>query len=316
MTSLPIIDIAPLFLDNKEGLQKVAKELDNACRTWGFFYIVGHGIPKERMEALTQMARTFFAQSMEDKLKIDITQSKHHRGYGAFTAEQVDPDMPYDYKEVFDMQCDLREDHPLVQQGHSLRGPNVHPDIPGWRDLMETHYKGMQKVALQLLRGLAIAIGIDENYFTGQFTEPLSGFRLIHYPALPEEKGRVVCGAHTDYGIVTILYQDNATGLQVRNLQGEWMDAPPVKDSYVVNIGDMMAMWSNDRYKSTSHRVLNPGVDRISMPFFCEPDPNVLISALENCYSKDTNPKKYPDVMTDVWLQKRFNQTYTYRSER
>ncbi|EPY41638.1 NADPH2:quinone reductase [Angomonas deanei] len=314
MTSLPIIDIAPLFSDNKEGLQKVAKELDNACRTWGFFYIVGHGIPKERIEALTQMARTFFNQPTEEKMKIDITHSKNHRGYGSYAAEQLDPSQPLDHKETFDMQYDLQNDHPKVKEGHPLRGPNVHPDIPGWRDLMETHYKDVQKVALQLLRGLAIAIGIDEHFFEDKFIEPLSVFRMIHYPALPEEKGRVVCGAHTDYGIVTILYQDNATGLQVRNLQGEWMDAPPVKDSYVVNIGDMMAMWSNDRYKSTSHRVLNPGVDRISMPFFCEPNPDVMIKALENCYDNDTNPKKYPDVLAGDWLQKRFKQTYSYRS--
>ncbi|CAD2213425.1 2OG-Fe(II) oxygenase superfamily, putative [Angomonas deanei] len=90
------------------------------------------------------------------------------------------------------------------------------------------------------------------------------------------------------------------------------MDAPPVKDSYVVNIGDMMAMWSNDRYKSTSHRVLNPGVDRISMPFFCIPNPNVMIEALENCYDSATNPRKYPNITAVEWLQKRYRETYTY----
>ncbi|CAD2213424.1 non-haem dioxygenase in morphine synthesis N-terminal, putative [Angomonas deanei] len=188
MSSLPIIDISPLIAGHKEGVQKVAEELDNACRTWGFFYIVGHGIPKERMEALTQMARTFFDQPMEEKLKIDIRHSTVHRGYGVVGVQQADPDLPYDNKETFDMHCDLKEDHPLVKQKVPLCGPNVHPDIPGWRDLMETHYKDMTNVARHLLRGLAIAIGIDEHFFSEKLNDPLSGFRLIRYPVLPNEE--------------------------------------------------------------------------------------------------------------------------------
>ncbi|KEG09306.1 putative thymine-7-hydroxylase [Trypanosoma grayi] len=172
----------------------------------------------------------------------------------------------------------------------------------------------MQQLALQLLRALALAIGVKEDFFVSHFFEPLSVFRLIHYPGLPEQKGRrVVCGEHTDYGILTLLYQDKHGGLQVRDLSGEWMDAPPVDGSFVVNIGDMMEMWSNDRYKSTAHRVLNPGVDRISMPFFCEPNPDTLITCLDNCYSTE-NPAKYPPVTASTWLQKRFAQTYAYRS--
>ncbi|EPY30404.1 oxidoreductase [Strigomonas culicis] len=312
--SLPIIDIAPLFQNNKDDLHRVAKEIDHACRMWGFFYIVGHGIPKSRMQELTAMAHRFFSLPMEEKLKIDITKSTNHRGYSTFNTEQLDPSKPGDYKETFDMQCHLEKDHPLVKAGHPLRGPNVHPDIEGWKELLETHYKDMQAMALQLLRALALAIGIDENFFVSKFVEPLSAFRIIRYPALPEEKGRVVCGAHTDYGVVTLLYQDTVGGLQVRNLDGEWMDAPPVEGSFVVNIGDMMAMWSNDRYTTTSHRVLNPGVERISMPFFCEPHPEVEIECLPHCHSAE-NPAKYPVVTSGEWMQKRFQQTYAYRDE-
>lgn len=292
---------------------RTARAIDEACRTWGFFYIVGHNIPQSRMEALTAIAKNFFSRPMEEKLMIDLTKSKHHRGYGGFTAEQLDPSAPLDWKETFDMSCHLAEDHPAVRAGKPLRGPNRHPDVAGWEDLLEQHYNDMQQLALQLLRALALAIGMDETFFISKFNEPLSVFRMIHYPGLPKEKGRIVCGSHTDYGIVTLLYQDTAGGLQVRSLDGKWIDAPAIPGSFVVNIGDMMAMWSNDRYKSNFHRVLNPGVDRISMPFFCEPNPETLISCLPHCCDT-THPVKCPPVKAGEWLQKRFKQTYAYRS--
>ncbi|KPA80288.1 putative thymine-7-hydroxylase [Leptomonas pyrrhocoris] len=313
--SLPVIDISPLYNDNKDDLLRVAHAIDDACRTWGFFYITGHGIPKERVAKLTEMADRFFALPEEEKLKIDISKTTNHRGYGTYAAEQLDPSKPGDWKETFDMGCHLPLDHPSVVAGQPLRGPNNHPtSIEGWTELMEQHYADMQKMALQLLRALALAIGIDEGFFVSKFHEPLSVFRMIRYPALPDEKGRVVCGAHTDYGIVTLLYQDKAGGLQVQNLSGEWMDAPPIEGSYVVNIGDMMSMWSNGRYKSTLHRVVNPGVERISMPFFCEPNPETVISCLPNCFDEQ-HPALFPDVKAGDWLQQRFKRTYAYRAE-
>lgn len=314
MSSLPIIDISPLFHDNKDELMAVAHAIDDACRSWGFFYITGHGIPASRMKALTGMANGFFALPLEEKLKIDITTSNYHRGYGDISAEQLDPSRPMDHKETFDMQCHLPMEHPSVKAGKPLRGPNQHPAVEGWTELLETHYRDMQAMALQLLRALALAIGIREDFFVEKFAEPLSVFRMIRYPGLPDEKGRVVCGEHTDYGIVTLLYQDTVGGLQVRSAQGEWIAAPPVDGSFVVNIGDMMAMWSNGRYKSTPHRVLNPGVARISMPFFTEPNPDTIIECLPHCHS-EANPARYPAVMASDWLQKRFKATYSYRTE-
>lgn len=315
MSTLPIIDISPLYSDNKEDLHRVAHAIDNACRTSGFFYITGHGIPAGRVDELTRMAKNFFGRPLEEKNKIDITQSTVHRGYGGLAAEQLDPAQPSDWKETFDMSCHLLADHPDVKAQKPLRGPNRHPeDVPGWVELMEGHYRDMHRLALTLLRAIAIAIGIDEDFFEERFVEPLSVFRMIHYPALPAERGRVVCGEHTDYGIVTLLYQDGAGGLQVRDLRGEWVDAAVVPDSYVVNIGDMMSMWSNGRYRSTPHRVINPGVDRISMPFFCEPNPEVEIRCLPHCHSAE-EPPKYPPVRAVDWLQQRFQQTYAYRNK-
>lgn len=174
----------------------------------------------------------------------------------------------------------LPADHPDVLAEKPLRGPNRHPSMPGWESLMEQHYVDMQALALTLLRAITVALGIERDFFDTRFVEPVSVLRMIHYPpchtaSSEEQQG---AGAHTDYGRITLLYQDAAGGLQVRNVKGEWIDAPPIDRTFVVNLGDMMMRWRNDRYLSTPHRVISPlGVDRYSMPFFAEPPPDTAI---------------------------------------
>ncbi|MGR1219431.1 2-oxoglutarate and iron-dependent oxygenase domain-containing protein [Metapseudomonas otitidis] len=317
MNTLPLIDIAPLYGTDSAAWRDVATQIDTACRDWGFFYITGHGIPPERIDALLAAAKAFFALPEAEKLKIDITRTAHHRGYGAIATEQLDPTQPSDLKETFDMGFHMAADHPEVLAGKPLRGPNRHPELPGWAALMEQHYADMQALAQTLLRAIALALGIERDFFDARFAEPISVFRMIHYP--PRHTARSAdqpgAGAHTDYGCVTLLYQDDAGGLQVRNVHGEWIDAPPIPGSFVVNIGDMMARWSNDRYTSTPHRVISPlGVHRYSMPFFAEPHPDTEISCLPNCSSAD-NPPKYPPVTSAEYLLSRFADTYAYRRE-
>lgn len=317
MNTLPLIDIAPLYGTDNAAWRDVATQIDAACRDWGFFYITGHGIPPERIDALLAAAKAFFALPEAEKLKIDITRTAHHRGYGAIATEQLDPTQPSDLKETFDMGFHMAADHPEVLAGKPLRGPNRHPDLPGWAPLMEQHYADMQALAQTLLRAIALALGIERDFFDARFAEPISVFRMIHYP--PRHTARSAdqpgAGAHTDYGCVTLLYQDDAGGLQVRNVHGEWIDAPPIPGSFVVNIGDMMARWSNNRYTSTPHRVISPlGVHRYSMPFFAEPHPDTEISCLPNCSSAD-NPPKYPPVTSAEYLLSRFADTYAYRRE-
>ncbi len=317
MSCLPIIDIAPLYADDASAWPAVAEQIDRACRDWGFFYIVGHPIGAERIDALLGAAKRFFALPADDKLKIDITQTAHHRGYGAIATEQLDPSKPSDLKETFDMGFHMPADHPEVLAGKPLRGPNRHPDIPGWAALMEQHYAGMHELAKTLLRAMAMALDVEHDFFDARFHEPISVLRLIHYPprhtaSSSDQQG---AGAHSDYGCITLLYQDDAGGLQVRARDGEWIDAPPIAGSFVVNIGDMMARWSNDRYTSTPHRVISPlGVDRYSMPFFAEPHPDTLIDCLPNCSSADA-PAKYSPVTSAEYLLSRFADTYAYRRE-
>lgn len=317
MNSLPIIDITPLYSDDDHAWQAVATQIDSACREWGFFYIKGHPISAGRIEEVQRQAREFFAQPSATKLKIDITQSRHHRGYGAIATEQLDPNLPSDLKETFDMGLHLPAEHPDVVAGKPLRGPNRHPDLPGWQALMEQHYLDMQALAQTLLRAMTLALGIERDFFDQRFASPVSVLRLIHYPprataSSAEQQG---AGAHTDYGCVTLLYQDAAGGLQVRDVRGQWIDAPPIADTFVVNIGDMMARWSNDRYLSTPHRVISPlGVDRYSMPFFAEPHPDTLIECLPGCRNED-QPARYPVTTCAEFLLSRFADTYAYRRE-
>lgn len=317
MDTLPIIDITALYQPDPAARQAVARQIDAACRTWGFYYIKGHPIAPARIAALKGAAVDFFARSAAEKLRIDITQSQHHRGYGAIATEQLDPSRPSDLKETFDMGLHLAADHPEVLAGKPLRGPNRHPDIPGWEALLQQHYEDMHQLSLTLLQAMAEALGIAPDFFEQRFDQPISVLRMIHYPprqaaSSAEQQG---AGAHTDYGCITLLYQDDAGGLQVQSRSGEWIDAPPIEGTYVVNIGDMMARWSNDRYTSTPHRVISPlGVDRYSMPFFAEPHPDTEISCLPNCSGTD-NPPRYPAVSCSAYMLSRFAETYAYRRE-
>ncbi|KQW17056.1 MULTISPECIES: 2-oxoglutarate and iron-dependent oxygenase domain-containing protein [Pseudomonas] len=317
MNSLPIIDISPLYGDEPDAWQTVAEQIDRACRQWGFFYIKGHPISPARITEVLDSAQRFFALPVEEKLKIDITQTRHHRGYGAVATEQLDPTKPSDLKETFDMGLHLPAEHPDVLTEKPLRGPNRHPDLIGWESLMEQHYRDMQALAQTLLRAMTLALGIERDFFDTRFNEPVSVLRLIHYPprdtaSSAEQQG---AGAHTDYGCITLLYQDAAGGLQVRNVDGQWIDAPPIDGTFVVNLGDMMARWSNDRYLSTPHRVISPpGVDRYSTPFFAEPHPDTLIQCLPGCQD-DVHPPKYPTTTCAEFLLSRFADTYAYRRE-
>lgn len=317
MKTLPIIDIAPLYANDPDAWMVVAQQIDHACREWGFYYIKGHPIAPSRIAELKAAAEDFFARPAEEKLRIDITRTLHHRGYGAVATEQLDPSKPSDLKETFDMGFHLAAEHPDVQAGKPLRGPNLHPAIPGWEALMQRHYEDMHALSLTLLRAMALALGIEEDFFDRRFADPISVLRMIHYPprqtaSSAEQQG---AGAHTDYGCITLLYQDATGGLQVQDVRGEWIDAPPIADTYVVNIGDMMARWSNDRYKSTPHRVVSPlGLDRYSMPFFAEPHPDTEISCLPGCQSPEY-PAKYAPISCSDYMLSRFAETYAYRRE-
>lgn len=309
---IPVIDVAPLWGADEDAYSRVSNEIDKACREVGFFYIKNHSISAEELDKVNALARQFFAEPVEEKLKIDLTKSNgQHRGYGGVAAEQLDPSMPNDFKETFDMGLDLPADHPEVLAKKPLRGTNRHPDIPGWRDEYELHYRNMLDLGKTLLKAMSSHLGVSKEFFDDCFTMPISVLRVLHYP--PQDKEGISAGAHTDYGCLTLLLQDSIGGLQVRDMNGNWVDAVPMDGTFVVNIGDMMSRWTNGAYKSTLHRVkVTPNTDRYSMPFFLEPNPDTELKCMPACHDVQ-NPPKYPVITASEHLLKRFAATYAYR---
>ena len=321
--NIPVIDISPLYSDSREGKLSVARAIDHACQHSGFFYIKGHPISSERMRTIRTLAEQFFALPMDQKQAISISHSSNHRGYGETAAEQLDPSAPADWKESFDMGLNLPASHELIGPERPLYGPNQYPDsLSGFADQAEHHYRDMLALGKTILSALALALDIKEDFFEDKFDHPLSVLRFLHYPPrLPHTDANgapvpaVGAGAHTDYGCITILWQDEVGGLQVQDVNGDWIDAPPIADTFVINIGNMMARWSNNRYQSTPHRVYSPsGQERYSIPFFVESDFDTRIECLPNCCAEGDEPK-YPPISAGDWMIYCFNNTYAYRQE-
>lgn len=311
---LPIIDISPLHSDNKCDWLPVISQIDQACKELGFFYVVGHGIPLDQFTHMKKIAHDFFSLPLDQKMAISIENSTNHRGWGALNAEKLDPNGSLDCKETFDMALDMSLLHPQVKRCSALYGPNQYPDSAEFIQTVNQHYQLSLEVGLKLLKAMALALGEHEDFFTKCFSYPISVLRLIHYPAQKEKSNGA--GVHTDYGCITLLYQDHKGGLQVQNVDGEWIDAVPVDGSLVVNIGDLMQRWTNGSYQSTPHRVTSPvsGSPRFSMPFFVEPDFDTPIRTLSSCITPNT-PKVFDDILAGDWILSRFEQTYTYRKE-
>lgn len=314
--SLPIIDISPLNSADRADWQPVIEQIDKACRELGFFYVIGHGIPDQQFDHIESMANALFSLPCEKKQNISIENSSNHRGWGRLNAEKLDPNGELDCKESFDMALDLSPYHSQVARCPELYGPNLYPDIPGFAQAVNQHYSLTLDIGIKILKAMALALGEDELFFSRHFTLPISVLRMLHYPSqLQQTNG---AGAHTDYGCITLLYQDQSGGLQVLNKQEQWIDAPPIKGSFVVNIGDLMQRWTNDIYRSTQHRVTSPssGKPRFSMPFFVEPDFDTPIHTLASCLSKGARSEGYPMLTAGDWILSRFEDTYSYRQDK
>ena len=196
-----------------------------------------------------------------------------------------------------------------------LRGPNQWPDrsqLPNFRSTMEDDFEKISSVGFQVVRLLALALGLDEDYFDSAFQEPMAALRLLHYAkeeSKPED-GIYACGAHSDYGMITLLLTDQNYGLQVLTKENQWVYVPPKPDALIVNLGDMLERWSNGLFRSTKHRVLTSGdTERYSIPFFYEPDFDTVVACLDVCCS-EANPPKYPPTTAGHHLLDKYRQTH------
>jgi isopenicillin N synthase-like dioxygenase len=281
---IPVIDISGL-LAGTEARQDVAAQIGQACREWGFFYIVGHGVDEGLQQRLEEVSRQFFAQDAETKLEIRMSRGgRAWRGYFPVGGELTSgkPDL----KEGIYFGAELQADHPLVKAGTPLHGPNLFPPtMPQLRELVLEYMAAMTRLAHSLVAGISLSLGLEDSYFADRYTsDPLILFRIFNYPAPSrsrETESGIGVGEHTDYGLLTILRQDMSGGLQVK-IKSQWVAAPPIPNSFVCNIGDMLDRMTGGRYLSTPHRVWNPANhDRLSFAFFFDPNFNAEVQPIK-----------------------------------
>jgi isopenicillin N synthase-like dioxygenase len=282
-STLPIVDIAPLEGGAREAAA-VGAAIDRACRESGFFYVVGHGVDLDQLERLDRLSRAFFALDQDEKMWIRMALGgRAWRGYFPVGAE-LTSGKP-DQKEGLYFGAELPADHPAVRVGTPLHGPNLFPARPtGLRAAVLDHLRSMTTLGHRLMEGIALGLGLDRSFFADRYTgDPLVLFRIFHYPPLSagaQAESLWSVGEHTDYGLLTILMQDDIGGLAVKS-RGGWIEAPPIAGSFVCNLGDMLDRMTGGLYRSTPHRVRNRSDrGRLSFPFFFDPGWNASVEPI------------------------------------
>ena len=311
---LPVIDFAPALSGGEDGLRQVAAQIGAAAREIGFFYLSNHGVPRELVAETYAASAAFFDLPGETKEALSIARVGNNRGYAGFGTESLDPEKLADAKEAFNLGRDP-EPGEVFDAGQDSRGLNQWPDLAGFRETTSAYYAAMRQLGRQLHRAFAVDLGMAPDYFEPMIDRPMATLRLLHYPPHPGEFDgtRFGAGAHTDYGNLTLLTQSDAGGLEVRQRNGEWIEAPPIPDAFVCNIGDCLMRWSNDIYVSTPHRVVNrSGRERYSIAFFFDANPDALVECLPNCHGPE-RPPLYRPITAGDHLRERLNATYAHR---
>ncbi len=276
--SLPLIDISGIRTGDRHRLRVIADEIGLAARGIGFFRIIGHGIDLTLVEKTYQMAERFFALPDPIKQLYYIGLSTNHRGYVPFTEKGDYLDEVSRNYEAFDLGVDLPHDDPDYLAGNRLLGPNVWPDIAGFRQTVSAYYGQISALGRMISAALELHLGLRPGAMTDQMTKPISQLRLLHYVRQNDgiDAKSVNMGAHTDYECLTLLHTRNA-GLQVMTAEDNWIDVPVDRRVFVVNIGDMLEAWTNGQLRSTPHRVLNLLPERFSMPYFVAANHDTVI---------------------------------------
>lgn len=300
-TGLPVIDISALTTGDVFERRAVGDAVVAACREHGFFYATGHGLRDDRRDAVFDDVTRFFALPSEIKNAVSVDKSEHFRGY--------EPPTDADSKEGFVMGREMPADDPRVVDGTPYHAPNAWPDglDADWRQRMQALFGEMLDLARLLNRGLALGLKLDEGYFDTLSDDPMAALRLLHYPPHCERPG---IHEHTDWGALSVLFQNDVPGLQVRGRDGAWIDVPPMDGACVVNVGDLVARWTNDMLKSTPHRVVNrTGRDRYSVCFFLDMNYDAMIECLPGC-ADEHNPAKYAPVRVADYLDEMHRRDY------
>ncbi|MGF1482846.1 MAG: isopenicillin N synthase family dioxygenase [Opitutales bacterium] len=288
MTEIPIIDLSPFTSGDEAARQAASAEIDRAAREVGFMYLKNYDVPPEVLETMKATGRQFFSRSTEEKIRNAYNQEDNF-GYGGMGSEALDPSKPRDLKETFTMRDATSHQNKIA----------LWPDAD-FRDVAVDFFERCRGICAHVMEGFARSLKLPHDFFVDKHTGLTQTLRLLHYPpAKATAEEQLGAGAHTDYGSCTLVFQDDSGGLEVQGLDGQWVPAPPIEGTVVVNTGDLLARWTNDVYKSTPHRVkVRPegaANGRLSVAFFNDPDPEVMVEVLDSCTSAD-NPAKYPPI--------------------
>jgi len=330
LLNVPLIDMAPFLSGDAVRKRAVAAAVNQACEDIGFFVITGHGVDPRLAARVLSESRGFFELPLEEKLRVARPAPEIGRGYSAPGSESSAYSRlertPPDIKESFTIGLvDVPDDpyHRGPAAGHHF-APNLWPARPpGLAAAYADYYRAMEHLARVVMRMFALALGLDEDYFDSRCDRPFSVMRVLHYFDQTTEPlpGQLRCSEHTDYSTMTLLRHDEeygAVGLQVQNRSGAWVDVPAIRNSFVVNLGDMMMRWTNDRWVSTPHRVLNPprararDSRRMSIAFFHETNYDAIIECLPTC-SSAANPPRYPAITCGDYVRERLRRQGTFK---
>ncbi|KAJ3988345.1 Clavaminate synthase-like protein [Lentinula detonsa] len=319
---IPIIDFTDASSSDPVRRMVLAEKIRDACINVGFFYITNHGVPEDIITDAVEAGKKFFAQPISSKMDLDIHKAKNFKGYTALLGENTDPTGRGDLHEGFDIGWE--EPSRSISKDISscddsvMSGTNVWPGLPGFKEPVLSYYHSIVQLGLRLFPLFALALDLPENFFEDKTTKPAAIMRLLHYPpqspSAPDNDSVIGIGAHTDYECFTILWQDTISALQVQNAKGKWIDAVPIPGTFVLNIGDQLARWTNDVFKSTIHRAINrSGQERYSIPLFFGVDYDVLLQPIGSCISPEM-PAKYEVISAGDYVRSRLEETYAHSS--
>lgn len=315
---IPLIDFSAMYGDDLQARRAVGDAVRQACTEVGFFYAKGHQVPSATIDATFAAARDFFALPLEAKMSVDISRSPNMRGYTPMLGENTNEDNAGDMHEGFDLALDLGVDDPDVLAGVFGYGPNQWPEgMPEFRQALLDYHHALRQFGRRIFAAFALALELEEDYFEQYLHKPMAHMRVLSYPSQdgPIDESQIGIGPHSDYECFTMLCTDETPALQVLNSAGEWIQAPPLPGCFIVNVGDLMARWTNNYFASTLHRAINTsGRQRYSIPFFYGPDSRSLIEVLPSCQNADWTAQ-YPPIEAGEYIRSRFDHTYFHRQQ-
>lgn len=333
----PVIDFSDYLSGDPSRTKRCADQIGHACRTQGFFQIINHSVPPSLQKQMIEASKEFFALPIEEKKKLDkcketlsrqiflhppirvanphVAQNNHNRGYEVMYGQLFEEGTKPDLKEGYYVAQDLSPDHPQVLSKKFAHGPNIWPESLGshFREICMDYLNQVTNLAEQVMQAIAISLGYDEHYFDEFCAEPMAFYKLLHYPPQAPDAHALQrgIGAHRDFGVLTLLLQGDVPGLEVwDDATKSYYTAPPVEGAYVVNLGNLFEQWTNDEYLSNVHRVINrSGVDRYSIPFNYNGNPDFVVKCIESCRDK-AEDEKYAPVSVDDYVRRKYKDVY------